>query len=91
MPTGNTNSSKSHSHPEQSGITYNGGHGKTLTGSGPVAWNHDRTAEGISDMCGNILEYVGGIRFLNGQVQACSPSAATPAHLRARTSASAPL
>ena len=69
MPTGNTNSGKSHSHPEQTGITYDGGYGKTLTGSGPVAWNHDRTAEGVSDMCGNIWEHVGGIRFLNGQVQ----------------------
>ena len=69
MPTGNTNSGKSHSHPEQTGITYDGGYGKTLTGSGPIAWNHDRTAEGVSDMCGNIWEHVGGIRFLNGQVQ----------------------
>ena len=69
MPTGNTSSGKSHSHPEQTGTTYDGGYGKTLTGSGPVAWNHDRTAEGVSDMCGNIWEHVGGIRFLNGQVQ----------------------
>lgn len=69
MPTGNTASGKSHSHPEQTGTTYDGGYGKTLTGSSPVAWNHDRTAEGVSDMCGNIWEHVGGIRFLNGQVQ----------------------
>lgn len=69
MPTGNTSSGKSHSHPEQTGTTYDGGYGKTLTGSGPVVWNHDRTAEGVSDMCGNIWEHVGGIRFLNGQVQ----------------------
>lgn len=69
MPTGNTASGKSHSHPEQTGTTYDGGYGKTLTGSGPVAWNHDRTAEGVSDMCGNIWEHVGGIRFLNGQAQ----------------------
>lgn len=69
MPTGNTSSGKSHSHPEQTGTTYDGGYGKTLTGSGPVAWNHDRTAEGVSDMCGNIWEHIGGIRFLNGQVQ----------------------
>lgn len=41
MPTGNTASGKSHSHPEQTGITYEGGCGKTLTGSGPVQWNHD--------------------------------------------------
>lgn len=69
MPTGNTNSGKSHSNPEQVGTTYDGGYGKTLTGSGPVAWNHDGTAEGVADMCGNIWEHVGGIRFLNGKVQ----------------------
>ena len=69
MPTGNTNSGKSDSHPEQTGTTYDGGYGKTLTGSGPVEWNHDGTAEGVADMCGNVWERVGGIRFLNGQVQ----------------------
>lgn len=69
MPTGNTNSGKSHSHPEQTGTTYDGGYGKTLTGSGPVEWNHDGTAKGVADMCGNVWELVGGIRFLNGQVQ----------------------
>lgn len=69
MPTGNTNSGKSHSHPEQTGTTYDGGYGKTLTGSGPVEWNHDGTAEGVADMCGNVWELVGGVRFLNGQVQ----------------------
>lgn len=68
FPRGNTNSGKSHSHTEETGTTYNDG-GRTLTGSGPVTWNHDHTAEGISDMCGNIWEHVGGIRFMDGQVQ----------------------
>ena len=66
MPTGNTASSKSHSHPEQTGTTYEGGCGKTLTGSGPVQWNHDGTAYGVADMCGNIWEHVGGVRFMDG-------------------------
>lgn len=69
IPTGNTNSGKSHSHPEQAGTTYEGSYGKTLTGSGPIEWNHDRTAEGVADMVGNVWEHVGGVRFLNGQVQ----------------------
>lgn len=43
--------------------------GKTLAGSGPIEWNHDRTAEGVADMVGNVWEHVGGVRFLNGQVQ----------------------
>lgn len=69
VPTGNTNSGKSHSHPEQKGTTYQNSYGKTLAGSGPIEWNHDRTAEGVADMVGNIREHVGGVRFLNGQVQ----------------------
>lgn len=69
LPRGNTNSGKSHSHPEETGTTYEGGYGKTLTGSGPVTWNHDHTAEGVADMCGNVWEHVGGIRFVDGKVQ----------------------
>ena len=71
LPRGNTDCGKSHSHPEETGTTYrdSSGDSKTLTGSGPVTWNHDHTAEGVADMCGNIFEHVGGIRFLNGQVQ----------------------
>lgn len=69
VPTGNTNSGKSHSHPEQKGTTYQNSYGKTLAGSGPIEWNHDRTAEGVADMVGNVWEHVGGARFLNGQAQ----------------------
>ena len=71
LPRGNTDCGKSHSHPEETGTTYKdaSGSSKTLTGSGPVTWNHTHTAEGVADMCGNIWEHVGGIRFLNGQVQ----------------------
>ena len=71
LPRGNTDCGKSHSHPEETGTTYkdNSGSSKTLTGSGPVTWNHTHTAEGVADMCGNIWEHVGGIRFMDGQVQ----------------------
>lgn len=69
LPRGNTASGKSRSHPEETGTTYEGGYGKTLTGSGPVTWNHDHTAEGVADMCGNVWEHVGGIRFVDGKVQ----------------------
>ena len=68
IPTGNTRNGHSHSHPEQTGTTYDSS-GKTLAGSGPIQWNHDRTAEGVADLVGNVWEHVGGIRFLNGQVQ----------------------
>lgn len=69
VPTGNTCSGKSHSHPEQKGIICQNNGGKTLTGSGLIQWNHDGTAAGVSDMCGNIWEHVGGVRFVDGQVQ----------------------
>ena len=71
LPRGNTDCGKSHSHPEETGTTYKdaSGSSKTLTGSGPVTWNHTHTAEGVADMCGNIWEHVGGIRFMDGQVQ----------------------
>ena len=69
LPRGNTASGKSHSYPEETGTTYEDGYGKTLTGSGPVTWNHDHTAEGVADMCGNVWEHVGGIRFVDGKVQ----------------------
>ena len=71
LPRGNTDCGKSHSHPEETGTTYkdDSGSSKTLTGSGPLTWNHDHTAEGVADMCGNIWEHVGGIRFMDGQVQ----------------------
>ena len=71
FPRGNTDCGKSHSHPEETGTTYkdDSGSSKTLTGSGPLTWNHDHTAEGVADMCGNIWEHVGGIRFVDGQVQ----------------------
>lgn len=71
LPRGNTKCGKSHSHPEETGTTYkdSSGGSKTLTGSGPVTWNHTHTAEGVADMCGNIWEHVGGIRFMDGQVQ----------------------
>ena len=69
VPTGNTNGGESHSHPEEKGTTYKDCYGKTLAGSGPITWNHDRTAEGVADMVGNVWEHVGGVRFLDGQVQ----------------------
>lgn len=71
LPRGNTDCGKSHSHPEETGTTYkdDSGSSKTSTGSGPVTWNHTHTAEGVADMCGNIWEHVGGIRFMDGQVQ----------------------
>ncbi|MBQ3406305.1 MAG: hypothetical protein IJH11_03580 [Lachnospiraceae bacterium] len=63
-PTGNISS----------GEDDDGGHGekfdvRTLTGSGPNTWNHDGTSLGVADLVGNVVEFVGGVRFVNGRLQ----------------------
>ena len=41
----------------------------TATGSGPKSWFHNNDFSGIADLNGNVYEWVGGIRFNNGEVQ----------------------
>jgi len=43
--------------------------GRVLTGSGPVAWSHDGTPFGIYDLNGNVYEWVGGMRLVDGEIQ----------------------
>lgn len=73
MPRGNTNWGKSYEKAYEHGITtyVDGSHdgGRTATGSGPVTWNHDGTAAGIADLCGNCWEWVSGMRIVNGEIQ----------------------
>lgn len=38
------------------------------TGTGPAAWTHNRSMYGIYDLNGNLAEVVGGIRFVNGEL-----------------------
>jgi len=67
MPHGNNNLGSDYAHPEEKGILYDGC--STLTGSGPATWTHNHTPDGIHDLNGNLLEWVGGIRWLNGELQ----------------------
>ncbi|SUD59831.1 Uncharacterised protein [Ectopseudomonas oleovorans] len=40
-----------------------------LTGSGPASWRHDNTSGGISDLVGNVWEWQGGLRLVDGEIQ----------------------
>jgi hypothetical protein len=40
--------------------------GRTLTGTGPVTWNHNLRDSGIADMVGNVWEMIDGIQLVNG-------------------------
>lgn len=68
LPHGNTNAGNYHADKNEEGITGNIAP-RTLTGSGPVTWTHTHTAEGVHDLCGNVLEWIGGLRYMDGAIQ----------------------
>ena len=43
--------------------------GRTATGTGPVAWSSDGSPFGIYDLNGNVYEWVGGLRLVDGEIQ----------------------
>ena len=76
MPRGNNYYGGDHSATHERGVvtyTYNDNgvirKGRTATGSGPVSWNHDGTSAGICDLNGDLWEWPGGFRILNGEMQ----------------------
>ena len=74
LPRGNTDCGRHHSHTYEHGaVTYTYGDpaidGRVATGSGPVSWAHNNHPDGIFDLCGNIWEWISGLRLMNGQIQ----------------------
>lgn len=76
MPSGNTDWGRDHERTHETGRRADGhapgspsGHGRTLTGSGPARWCHDGTAAGLADLCGNVWEWVRGLRLVDGEIQ----------------------
>jgi len=70
QPRGNNNYGKDVSQGHETGKVchkyVSGGtlyQGRTLTGSGPSAWCHDNTPFGITDLNGNIWEWVRGLKI----------------------------
>ena len=70
LPHGNTNNGQHHADASEKGVKYDGGDGRTLTGSGPATWTHNHTPEGVHDLCGNVWEMLRGLRIKDGVLYA---------------------
>lgn len=77
VPRGNTNYGESYTHSWEKSIrtaseTYETDKvrtTRTATGSGPATWYHNHDTSGIADLCGNVWEWVSGLRFVDGEIQ----------------------
>lgn len=72
MPKGNNNYGKDTSESNYKAIptSKDGANtGRVATGTGPLTWSHDGTLEGIWDLNGNVWEWVGGYRTVDGEIQ----------------------
>jgi len=78
QPRGNTDYGRAHDEYQETGTRQDGatydpgeatGTAHTLTGSGPATWRHDLSIAGIADMVGNIWEWVGGMKIVDGALK----------------------
>lgn len=73
VPHGNSNYGQDFSNPHEKGVpafvNTDGKIWRTGTGSGPVTWYHNYDSSGIADLCGNVWEWVAGLRIVNGEIQ----------------------
>jgi hypothetical protein len=68
QPRGNTASGKSHEATWETGTPAPDNAAKTLGGSGPASWRHDGTMAGISDLVGNVTEWLDGLKMKDGRL-----------------------
>ena len=75
QPRGNTNYGRSHEATYETGTRVDGGTPgdssgtpRTYTGSGPASWRHDNTFAGISDLVGNIWEWMHLMKLIDGRI-----------------------
>ena len=64
---GNTKCGSDADHPEQKGLKYDPY--RVLTGTEPMEWSHDGTAEGVFGLKGNFWEFVAGLRAVYGRIE----------------------
>lgn len=69
VPHGNTNYGKDYYHSYEHGIQPQGETQRTLTGSGEPTWYHNHDTSGIADLNGNVWEWTGGLRLVDGEIQ----------------------
>lgn len=71
-PHGNTGAGCYHRATHERGVPatmFDGRAHLTKTGSGPVTWSHNHDVSGITDLVGNMFEWVGGLRLMDGVFQ----------------------
>jgi len=75
QPRGNNNYGQDYQNAHEKGVPtyYNnnttGQVGRCATGSGPLSWYHNYADSGIADLCGNVAEWVAGLRLVDGEIQ----------------------
>lgn len=69
VPHGNTNYGEDYFNPFEKGVQPKGETQRTLTGSGGPTWYHNHDKSGIADICGNLREWTGGMRLVDGEIQ----------------------
>jgi hypothetical protein len=76
-PRGNTDHGRAHDATYETGTRQDGdtyapgdssGVGNILCGTGPYSWRHDGTPAGISDLVGNVWEWVDGFKLSDGRI-----------------------